>query len=145
MTLWTTNVQILRLELPQYRRFHSRMVTIEQGDSMATEQSLYRIMFVQEDQVYEIYSKYISEEGLCGFIEVEELVFGDKEHLVVDPSAEKLRTEFRNVKRTYIPFHQLLRIDEVVHEEGSAKIREAETKGNVHHLINYRKSPKEKA
>ena len=110
---------------------------------MASEQPLYRVIFTQEDEIYEVYAKYLSEDGLIGFIELEELVFSDKQSLVVDPSEEKLRNEFRGVKRIYVPLHQLLRIDEVV-REGSAKIKGVEKKGNVHHLVNYRKSKTKK-
>ncbi len=110
---------------------------------MASEQPLYRVIFMQEDEIYEVYARYLSEEGLIGFIELDELVFSDGQSLVVDPSEEKLRHEFRDVKRTYVPLHQLLRIDEVV-REGSPKIKGVDKKGNVHHLINYRKPQKTK-
>lgn len=99
---------------------------------------LYRVIFVQEEEIYEIYAKYICEETLMGFIEIDELVFSPETKLVVDPSEEKLRTEFRGVKRSYIPMHQLLRIDEVA-KEGTAKIKTVGEKSNVHHLKNYQK------
>jgi hypothetical protein len=38
--------------------------------------------------------------------------------LVIDPAEEKLKLQFDDVKRTYIPIHNLLRIDEVEREEG---------------------------
>ena len=83
---------------------------------------LYRVLFTQNDQCYEIYARYLSDENLMGFIEVEELVFHEtKTGLLVDPSEEKLRTEFKNVKRCYIPMHAVLRIDEMV-KEGVARI-----------------------
>ena len=73
----------------------------------------YRIIFTQEDKVYEIFAKSISEESLMGFIEVEELVFGNAESVVLDPSDEKLKKEFQGVRRTHIPMHMILRIDEM--------------------------------
>jgi hypothetical protein len=40
---------------------------------------------------------------------------------VVDPSEEKLKTEFADVSRTYIPLQAVIRIDEVA-REGANKI-----------------------
>ena len=65
-----------------------------------------------------------------GFIEVEELVFSKAESsVVVDPTEEHLRLEFKGVKRSYIPMHSIARIDEVV-KEGAARIKELNDKGN---------------
>ena len=50
---------------------------------------------------------------MFGFVEVEGLLFGGKGSLVVDPSEERLQTEFAGVERTYIPMHSVIRIDEV--------------------------------
>lgn len=102
------------------------------------QQPLYRVIFIQNDKLYEVYSRYLTEESLMGFIEIEELVFHDtKSGIVVDPAEEKLRAEFKDVKRSYIPLHTILRIDEVV-KEGVARMttsdKIAEKKGNVSHL-----------
>jgi hypothetical protein len=40
---------------------------------------------------------------------------------VVDPTEEKIKAEFHEVKRTYLPMHSVLRIDEVK-KQGHAKI-----------------------
>src|SRR3989338_9246306 len=102
------------------------------------QQPIYRIIFMQHDKLYEVYAKYLTEESLMGFIEIEELVFQEtKSTVVVDPSEEKLRTEFKSVKRSYIPLHTILRIDEVI-KEGAAYMttteKSMEKKGNVSHL-----------
>ncbi|TAM12454.1 MAG: DUF1820 family protein [Nevskiaceae bacterium] len=83
---------------------------------------LYRITFMNQGQVYEIYARAISHAGLLGFLEVEQLVFGEKTQVIVDPSEERLKTEFEDVERTYIPVHAVLRIDQVKHS-GHARIR----------------------
>lgn len=104
---------------------------------------IYRIIFVQEDKIYEIYARYISEEPLMGFIEVEELLFGETvSSIVVDPSEEKLKAEFSDVSRTYIPMHSILRIDQV-QKEGTAKIKssESETKDNIRQFPGKFKQP----
>ncbi len=80
-------------------------------------------------KVYEIYAHSISQGALFGFIEIEELVFGKRSSVVVDPSEEKIKTEFEGVKRTHVPMHSVIRIDEV-DKEGTSKISKLEG-GNV--------------
>ena len=71
---------------------------------------------------------------MWGFIEIEELVFGERSAVLVDPSEEKLKTEFAGVKRSYIPLHSVIRIDEV-EKEGAVRVSEASTTGSkVSHL-----------
>jgi len=89
---------------------------------------LYKIAFINQGQVYEIYARGVGHGALFGFVEVEELVFGERTSIVVDPSEEKIKSEFEGVKRTYLPMHSILRIDEV-DKEGASKITKAE--GNV--------------
>ena len=86
-----------------------------------SKQRLYRVTFTNQGQVYEIYARAVSHGGLLGFVEVEQLVFGEKSTVVVDPGEEKLKTEFAHVTRSYIPVHAVIRIDEVS-KPGAAKI-----------------------
>lgn len=88
---------------------------------------IYKIIFHNQDKIYEVYAKNVNQGALFGFIEIEQLVFGEKTSLVVDPSEETLKTEFNNVSRTYIPMHSIIRIDEV-NKQGGAKI--LQTLGN---------------
>lgn len=88
-----------------------------------TKKMIYRIIFIYQDSVYEIYARSVTESEMFGFLQVEELVFGEQTALVVDPSEERLKMEFSGVKRTYIPAHAVLRIDEVT-KEGVAKVKE---------------------
>ncbi len=90
--------------------------------------NLFKVVFMSQGQVYEIYARNVGHGELFGFVEVEELVFGEKTTLVVDPSEEKIKTEFENVKRTYLPMHAIIRIDEV-DKQGISKISKME--GNV--------------
>jgi hypothetical protein len=79
---------------------------------MASRQ-IYKIIFMNNGQVYEVYARSVGQGSLFGFVEVEELVFGERTSVVVDPSEEKLKSEFDSVKRTYLPMHSIIRIDEV--------------------------------
>jgi hypothetical protein len=80
---------------------------------MSTVPKLYRITFRHQDQIWEVYARAISHGGLLGFIEVEKLVFGERSSIIADPGEEKLKSEFENVERTFIPVHAIVRIDEV--------------------------------
>jgi hypothetical protein len=90
---------------------------------------LYKIIFMTQGQVYEIYAREVGHGTLFGFIEVEKLVFGERSSVVVDPSEEKIQSEFAGVKRTYLPMHSIIRIDEV-DKQGTSKISKLEG-GNV--------------
>jgi hypothetical protein len=91
---------------------------------------LYRITFLNQGQVYEVYARRVSQGGLLGFIEVEGLVFGQKTTVVVDPSEERLQREFEGVKRCYLPMHAVVRVDEV-EKRGPSRISEAPKGANV--------------
>jgi hypothetical protein len=82
---------------------------------------IFKVLFVNQGKVYEIYARKVSHGNLFGFIEVEELVFGERSSVVVDPTEEKIKAEFNDVKRTYLPMHSVLRIDEVK-KQGVSKI-----------------------
>lgn len=96
------------------------------------EQSIYRINFINQGKVYEIYASHVGASDMLGFIEVSHLQFGEKSSVVLDPGEESLKNEFKRIKRTYIPLHAVIRIDEV-EKLGHAKITEVpeESKGNV--------------
>ena len=86
---------------------------------------LYRIIFMNQGQIYEIYARDIGHGELFGFIEVQQLVFGERTNLVVDPSEERIKSEFSGVEKTYIPMHAVLRIDQV-EKQGVSKISKVE-------------------
>lgn len=91
---------------------------------MASNERIYRVIFINQDQVYEIYARNVYQSDLWGFLAVEEFVFGNRSELLVDPSEEKLKQQFDGVKCSYIPVQAVIRIDEV-ENEGVAKITEA--------------------
>ena len=82
---------------------------------------LYRVTFANQGQIYEVYARGVSHGALLGFLEIEELVFGEKSAIVVDPAEEKLQTEFAGVERFYVPVHAVLRVDQVT-KQGPARI-----------------------
>ena len=100
-------------------------------DRMSTN-TRYRVSFVNQGRVYEVFARAVHQDGLYGFVTVEGLLFGERSQVVVDPSEDRLRREFEGVERFHIPLHSLIRIDEVA-TVGSARIRDAgAASGNVH-------------
>ena len=91
---------------------------------------IYKVIFMNQGKLYEIYARKVSQDGLWGFIEIEQMVFGERGGVVVDPGEERLKTEFEGVKKSYIPMHSVVRIDEVA-REGTAKITAVEGGPNV--------------
>lgn len=73
---------------------------------MANEQLLYRIQFINNGKNYQLYVREVGPSALFGFIEIADFVFDSQSTLLVDPSTEKLKTEFSGVNRSYIPFIQ---------------------------------------
>ena len=88
---------------------------------------LFRIQFISNGEHYELYVREVSQGSMFGFVEIGDFVWDTHTSLVLDPSHEKLKTEFADVKHTYIPMHNVLRIDEVK-KQGVAKITELSDK-----------------
>ena len=74
---------------------------------------IYRIVFYNQGNVYEIHAHKVQQSELYPFIEVEDIIFGERSKVLIDPSEEKLKTEFSAVKRTHIPMQAIIRVDEV--------------------------------
>lgn len=80
---------------------------------MAEDRHIYRVLFYDQGRVCEMYAKEVSQGGLYGFVEIQQLIFGAKTEVVIDPSEERLRQEFEGVRRVHVPMHAVIRIDEV--------------------------------
>jgi hypothetical protein len=86
---------------------------------------IFKVVFHSQGRIYEIYARKVGHGALFGFVEVEELIFGERSAVVVDPSEEKIQAEFAGVKRTYLPLHSVIRIDEV-RKSGVSKVSAVE-------------------
>ena len=91
---------------------------------------VYRITFVSQGRVYELYAKSVGSADLFGFVEVANLVWSQKSSVLIDPSEDSLKHEFDGVKRFFVPMHAVIRIDEVDHG-GTSKILSAEGTGGT--------------
>ncbi|MEW5692596.1 MAG: DUF1820 family protein [Candidatus Hydrogenedentota bacterium] len=63
-------------------------------------------------QEYEIHAKKIENSTLFGFIELSEFVYPQKKNIIIEPGSDRIEKEFKDVKRTYIPIKDVIRIDE---------------------------------
>ena len=91
---------------------------------MSSTRRIYRVIFLNQGHLYELYASAVSQSDMYGFIEVEAFLFGERAQMVVDPGEERLKNEFSGVKRSWIPMHAVVRIDEV-EKQGIGKITEA--------------------
>ncbi len=90
------------------------------------ENKLYKIVFLNNGKVYELFSEGVTSSGLWGFVEVSSLVFDTSEGLVVDPTEEKMRQEFEHAKVLHLPIQSVLRVEEV-EKRGQCLIRDRES------------------
>lgn len=94
------------------------------------EEQCYRVVFLNQSSVYEIYAHEVLTSQWLGFVTVKGLIFGNQTALVVDPAEEKLKAEFEGVQAFSIPQQYVVRIDQV-EKKGQVKIRDATGQGNV--------------
>jgi hypothetical protein len=97
---------------------------------MSAEQ-LFRVRFMSQDKLYEVYAREVYQGALYGFVVLEELVFNEHTTVVVDPAEERLKAEFEGVTEVMVPLHAVIRID-MVEKRGTAKITDLGS--NVHHF-----------
>lgn len=82
---------------------------------------VHRVFFSFNGKSYELYARKVGQSDLYGFVEIEDLLFGERSSIVVDPVEESLRKEFAGVSKILVPFQAIHRIDEV-EKQGQARI-----------------------
>ena len=88
---------------------------------------LYKVTFLNQGKVYELYARQVTASGLWGFTEVSELVFENPpDTLVVDPTEERLRDEFKDTRVLHLPMQSVVRVEEV-EKRGTLAIRDSAT------------------
>jgi len=86
---------------------------------------LNKVTFLHLGKSYELYARHVASSALWGFTEVGELVFEPAgEGIVVDPTEEKLREEFKDTRVLHLPMQAIIRVEEV-DRKGSLAIRDA--------------------
>ena len=87
---------------------------------------LYKIIFQNNGKIYELVSEGDTTSGLWAFVEVSDPVFDTAEGLVVDPTEEKMREEFKDARVLHLPIQSVLRVEEV-EQRGPCLIRDGES------------------
>ncbi len=72
----------------------------------------FKVTFTSENELYQVCARRVTTSELYGLIEIGEFIFPTS-RLVYNPGEERLRREFEGIRRTWIPYHAIVRIDEV--------------------------------
>ncbi len=91
---------------------------------------IYKVIFVNQGKVYELYAEAVRQSELYGFVEIENLLFGESSAVLIDPEEERLKAQFAGVRRTLVPIHGVIRIDEV-EKKGQSRILNIEETSNI--------------
>jgi hypothetical protein len=91
---------------------------------MRSSKKLYKVTFLSQGKTLEVYARHVGSSALWGFTEVGELVFEPGDGVVVDPTEEKLRDEFKDTRVLHLPMQCIVRIEEV-EKRGPLAIRDA--------------------
>ena len=80
------------------------------------EKTYYRITFSNEstgdDELYQVCARHVSASDLYGLVEISGFIFPENK-LVYNPGEERIKREFGEIKRSWIPYHAIIRIDEL--------------------------------
>ncbi len=95
-----------------------------------TSKKIYRVVFINHSEVFELYARKVISSEVYGFVEVEGWIFGEKSAVLVDPTEERLKALFGSVERSLIPMTSIIRIDEVK-QQGTARITAVKSGASV--------------
>lgn len=84
---------------------------------------MYRFVFLNRAQVYELYCRQVASSNLYGFVEASGLVFETGESVVIDPVEERMRDEFADTEVLFVPVQSVIRIEKVK-KRGACVIRD---------------------
>jgi len=90
---------------------------------------IYKVSFINQGHLYEMFAKNIKQSDIYGFVEIEEYLFGETSGILLCPQEERLKSEFEGVSSSLIPIHAVVRIDRVK-KRGVAKIKAVTDKGD---------------
>ncbi|MBZ4644220.1 MAG: hypothetical protein PWQ25_180 [Deferribacteres bacterium] len=73
----------------------------------------FRIQFIDsKKEIMTFFAKSVNPSSYIGLIEVSNILYMDSE-ILINPEDEKIRKEFKGVKRTFLPLSAIIRIDEI--------------------------------
>lgn len=85
---------------------------------------LYKVQFIDEKkEVKIIHANHVNPSSFLGLIEISDIIFIDSSDILINPDDEKIRKEFKNVEKTFLPIGTILRIDEIILESETPIIK----------------------
>jgi hypothetical protein len=76
------------------------------------QKTYFKVQFTHENELYQVCARTVRSSELYGLIEIADFIFPENK-LVYNPGEDRIRREFGGIKRTWIPYHSIARIDEV--------------------------------
>ncbi|HUJ76195.1 MAG TPA: DUF1820 family protein [bacterium] len=78
----------------------------------APEPTHFKVSFTHDNELYQVCARRVEASELYGLIEIGDFIFPENT-LVYNPGEERIRREFQGIARTFLPYHAIVRIDEV--------------------------------
>lgn len=73
----------------------------------------FKVQFIDgKKELLTFYAKAVNPSSYIGLIEISDIMFMDSD-ILINPEDEKIRKEFKGVKRTFLPLSSIIRIDEI--------------------------------
>jgi hypothetical protein len=79
---------------------------------MPHEKTYYKVSFSLDQEMYQVCARHVESSNLYGLIEIGDFIFPENK-LVYNPGEDRIRREFQGIQRTWLPYHAIVRIDEV--------------------------------
>ena len=99
-----------------------RLTLPSPGIMAKRDKTYFKITFTNDAELYQVCARRVASSDLYGLIEIGDFIF-PRNKLVYNPGEERIRREFEGIRRTWLPYHSIVRIDEVSDErEGEIKI-----------------------
>ena len=95
------------------------------------EKTYYIVTFTSENELFQVCARRVESSDLYGLIEIGDFFFPENK-LVYNPGEERIRKEFSGIRRTLVPYHAIVRIDEVPDtREGQIKVVPLKSSGKT--------------
>lgn len=76
------------------------------------DKTYYKVSFTSDDELYQVCARRVAPSDLYGLVEIGDFIFPETT-VLYNPGEERLRREFEGIRRTWIPYHAIVRIDEI--------------------------------
>ena len=85
----------------------------QKSNKTKQEKTYYKVSFTRDNELYQICARNVGTSDWWGLIELSGFIFPENK-LVYNPGEERIKREFSEIRRTWIPYHAIVRVDEVL-------------------------------